>query len=177
MSGKNIRPTADRVRESIFNILPHDLADLSVLDLYAGAGAMGLEALSRHAKAAVFVDSAHEAIKLMRDNVDTIGLRDQARLMHKKAGAALKLLSAEGRAFDLVFLDPPYASGEADKALALIAALGLLNPRAVVVAEHAAGRELAPGYGPLTRFDHRVYGDTAVSFYRVPDPPEPEADP
>jgi 16S rRNA (guanine966-N2)-methyltransferase len=164
-TGHQTRPTSDRVRAAIFDILPLDISGAAVLDLYSGSGALGIEALSRGAGQALFVDSSRDSVRVIRENLEVMGLAERGRLMNKKAAPALRLLSAEGLRFDLVFLDPPYPSGEAKKAMELLAGLDVLTNEAIVVAEHDVDHELGPAYGPLGRVARREYGRTVVSFY------------
>lgn len=161
-----LRPTADRVRAAIFDILHLDLLGKKILDLYAGTGAMGIEALSRGGHFAVFVDSGRDSVKLIKQNLESLGLEHESLLMNKKTVPALKLLAAEGMRFDLVFMDPPYQSDDAERAMKTISELDILSPAATLVVEHETGREPADGYGRLTLYDRRRYGGTAVSFYR-----------
>ncbi|RME32514.1 MAG: 16S rRNA (guanine(966)-N(2))-methyltransferase RsmD [Deltaproteobacteria bacterium] len=134
--GKDIRPTPDRVREAVFNMLTSRLGPLEglqVLDLFAGSGGMGLEALSRGAGYAVFVDASREAADLTQRNLKHCRLEKRARVVRSDAQAALVALA--GQTFDLVFMDPPYHSGLATQLLPQLVAKGLLSPRAFVVVE------------------------------------------
>lgn len=164
--GDRVRPTSGRVRAAIFDILPLDLSGVRVLDLYAGSGALGLEALSRGALSAVFVDSGDRALPGLVSNLRAMNAALQCRVMAKKVMPALKLLAAEGARFDLCFADPPYASRELDKVLGQLSALGLLSEEAMVVIEHDSAKTLSERYDALARVDHREYGGTAVTFYR-----------
>jgi len=166
IGGDRIRPTEGKVREAIFNILPHDLSDASVLDVFAGTGALGIEALSRGAFTAVFVDSGRESARIIKENVKELGLSERARVIAKKAGPAINLLSAEGTCFNLVFMDPPYHSGEDGRALEMIEKKGVLKNGALVIVEHHPRQKLSDDYGMLHLFDKRKYGGTAISFYR-----------
>jgi 16S rRNA (guanine966-N2)-methyltransferase len=162
-----IRPTADRVRESLFNLLEHGgygdpVAGARVLDLFAGTGGLGLEALSRGAAAAVFVDEGREALGLLRENVARIGAGARARVLARNA---TRLGANPEAGFDLVFLDPPYGRGLGARAVAAAAAGGWLAPGALVVLEERVG-EAAPG--GLTLIDARRYGDTMISIARAP---------
>lgn len=165
--GSAIRPTSDRVREAVFNILLHGIEDFEiegarVIDLFAGTGALGLEALSRGASFCLFVDDGVEARGLIRDNADALGLTGQTRLFRRDA-AKLGVSSA-GR-FALAFLDPPYGKGLAELALAELRDGGWLEPKAIVVVEESAGLfgEAPAGF---TELDRRSYGDTDVTFLR-----------
>ncbi len=157
----HLRPTSDRVREAIFNILINAHGDpvtgARVLDLFAGTGALGLEALSRGASEAVFVDSGAKAQRLLRDNIATCGADNRAQVLRRDA---TKLGPADG-AFDLVFLDPPYGKGLGERALAAARAGGWLAPRAVIVWEEGAAVTPPEGVEPL---DVRRYGDTHVTI-------------
>ena len=160
--GADTRPTADRVRESLFNILG-DLEGLRVLDLYAGTGALALEALSRGAREAVLVDKAAEPIRCIEENARDLGVLAQTRILRADAATALARLA--GERFDLCFLDPPYRL-VVDPVLDALPAV--LAPGARVVVEH--DRRRPPG-GPLLCTDRRRYGDTEVSFYVAKDEP------
>jgi len=163
-----LRPTADRVRESLFNILAHGVAEFElegarVVDLFAGTGALGLEALSRGAAYCLFVEDAVEARALIRDNVEAMGLTGVTKIYRRDATS----LGPAGThlPFDLAFLDPPYGKGLAEKALAALVEGNWLKPGAVVVVEERATETVAwpPGF---TEFDRRTYGDTQVLFAR-----------
>ena len=158
--GRNTRPTLDRVRESVFAILTPRLLDAKVLDLYAGTGALGLEALSRGAASCVFVENDEAALRVLRENVERTGLSDRARIRRGRLPQALGTLAGEGP-FDLVLCDPPYAQAQW---MALLAGLApLLERNFVVMWEHA--RQDAPtvpaNYQVLRRAE---YGQTSVSF-------------
>ena len=167
-----IRPTSDRLRESLFNILAHadgdPVAGARVLDLFAGTGALGLEAISRGAAFCLFVDDGAEARALIRQNVDALGLGQVTRVFRRDAtrlGAAHPV-----EPFGLVFLDPPYRKGLALPALAALRDGGWLVPDALVMVEEAADAALAAlaGYDELER---RSYDDTMIVFLRVLTPP------
>jgi len=162
-----IRPTADRLRESLFNILVHAYGDpvtgARVLDLFAGTGALGLEAISRGAAFALFVDDAAEARALIRENVAELGIGGVTRIFRRDATRLGTAHPVEP--FTLVFLDPPYDRGLAEKALASARAGGWLAPAALVVVEEAADA----GFKPLDGFEElerRQYDDTELVFLR-----------
>ncbi len=170
--GAGLRPTADRVRESIFNILGQWLDDLSVLDLFAGTGALAFEALSRGATRAVLVDSSREAIALCRQNARALGMEDRAKIV---VGPVEKrtLEHLEPAAFDLVFADPPYAAATPLQVLELVVGAGLIAAGGRLVLEHDRRSEAPGSVGCLRRSDERRFGDTAVSFYaRLVNPSE-----
>jgi 16S rRNA (guanine966-N2)-methyltransferase len=162
-----LRPTADRVRESVFNLLAHgDYGDPApperrrVLDLFAGTGALGLEALSRGAAQATFVDQRTTALALLRRNLARLDADDVSRVI---ARDATRLGRNPGLPFDLVFLDPPYARGLGEKAIASALAGGWVAPGALVVWEEAVTQSPPPG---LTLLDQRRYGETMIAIYR-----------
>jgi 16S rRNA (guanine(966)-N(2))-methyltransferase RsmD len=170
-----VRPTADRVKESLFSILqalPISFAGCRVLDVFAGTGNLGLEALSRGAAFAVFVDSHKESVALVEKNLRMLGFGDRGRVLEREALSALRSLEKREEPFQLVFIDPPYRQGLAEKVLGFLATSALIDSRSLIVVE-SASRELLPTeFGPLREFDRRVYGDTAVSFFRTASPEE-----
>lgn len=161
-----VRPTADRVREAIFNILGDRVRDAAVLDLYAGTGALGLEALSRGAATVVFVEQHRRVLQLLQRNLALLGLTSQARILAGRVLGILPRLARSGCRFNLVFLDPPYGHGLAAATLKTLASLDLVQPGGLVVVEHHRAEELAPAYAALHRSDCRTYGTTCVSFYQ-----------
>lgn len=164
VKGLHTRPTSDRVREAVFNILPRDFPFRTVLDLFAGTGAMGLEALSRGAEEATFVDSDAAAVSVIRKNLELCG--EEARVIRKDAPSALKEFARKGEQFDLIIIDPPYSSDLAFQALKAIDQGGILSPGGVIVAEAAKRAPLEAEFSGLEAFDERRYGDTMVCFYR-----------
>jgi 16S rRNA (guanine966-N2)-methyltransferase len=162
-----IRPTADRLRESLFNILTHaygdPVTDARVLDLFAGTGALGLEALSRGAAFALLVDDGAPARALMRDNVATLGLGGTARIFRRDATALGEVHPLAP--FGLVFLDPPYGQGLAQRALASARAGKWLLPEALIVVEEATDAGFTAPEG-FTELERRRYDDTELIFLR-----------
>ena len=162
----SMRPTADRVREAVFNILGAEVSGARVLDLFAGSGALGIEALSRGAEAAVFVEQHPTALAVLRRNLELCGLTAQTAVLAQPVAAALRGLAAQGRNFTLVFCDPPYGQGLVRDTLERLGEVGLVAPGGLVAAEHSRRDEPAPEYGALARIQERRYGDTVVTFYR-----------
>ena len=160
-----IRPTAAKVREAVFSILGPAVGGLRVLDLFAGTGALGIEALSRGAAEGVFVEDHPESLKVLRRNLADLGLADRTTVWPLPVTTALKQLAGRGEPFGLAFLDPPYRGPEAVAALTALAELPLLAPGARVVAEHSRRESLPEAVGALTRLTVRRYGDTQVAFY------------
>lgn len=160
--GAATRPTSDKVRGAVFNLLGQFFTGGDVLDLYAGSGALALEALSRGCARAVCVEQERGAAEAIARNAAACGFAARVEIRREPVEAALSRLPRG--AFALAFLDPPYASGPE----AALAALGpLLAPGGLAIAEHAARRPPADRYGALALADRREYGDTGISIYRV----------
>ena len=168
--GRDTRPTSDRLRETLFNVLASRLEGAVFIDLYAGSGAVGIEALSRGAREAMFVEQAESGLKAIRANLSALGIHGGYALETRSVMSALKRLSSSGHMADIVFLDPPYE--RADEYEAVLSFLGgecsaLLAPGALVVAEHAKKDDLAEQYGMLVRYRVLKQGDAALSFYQI----------
>jgi 16S rRNA (guanine966-N2)-methyltransferase len=171
LPGLEIRPTSDRLRETLFNVLcagdPAALADSTWLDLYAGTGAVGIEALSRGAQMVFFVESSKAAAELIAANLKSLGIPHGFRIVKAEAGKAVGQLEAAGSIADFVFLDPPYSmQGEYAMTLAALAQSKLLGERSVVIAEHEKRFDPGEVFGELRRYRKLVQGDAAQSFYR-----------
>ncbi len=169
-AGWSTRPTSDRLRETLFNVLAPRTEGARFLDLYAGSGAVGLEALSRGAEYAVFVERAPAALKVLRANLDKLGVKESFGIQASAVREYLRRAATGTRGFDLVFLDPPY-DAEAEYAATLGAlggaALEMLADGAVVIAEHRRKQKLEHAYGKLRRTRLLEQGDAALSFYAV----------
>ena len=167
-SSRDIRPTADRLRESLFNILVHAYGDpldgARVLDLFAGTGALGIEAVSRGAAFALFVDNGAEARALLRNNVEALGLGGVTKVYRRDATNPGPVHPLEP--FSLAFLDPPYGKGLAEIALASLRDGGWLAPGALVVVEEAKAAGFAPPAG-FEELERRTYDDTEFVFLRL----------
>jgi 16S rRNA (guanine(966)-N(2))-methyltransferase RsmD len=164
--GRSTRPTTDRVREALFSILEARdvVAGAAALELYAGSGALGLEALSRGAASATFVESAVPCQRVIRANIERLGFEPRATLLRMRVDPALRLLARRGETFQLVLADPPYAEDPVPL-LARVAASGLLDPAGLLVLEHDSRRTPDPDGGALSLAFCRIYGDTALSIY------------
>lgn len=161
--GMDTRPTADRVKEAMFSMLLRRLPGARVLDLYAGSGALSLEAISRGAQSAVLADASARACRIIAENIETLGCRERTRLLRMGDTAALGVLEREGAQFDLIFLDPPYRM-DMSGICARLEREGLLAPGGVIVVEHA--RETPPAApDTLTLMNRREYGITGLSFF------------
>jgi 16S rRNA (guanine966-N2)-methyltransferase len=168
--GLDTRPTSDRLRETLFNVLAPRIDGSVFLDLYAGSGAVGIEALSRGAKEAIFVENAEPALRAIRSNLASLGIRGGYALEVRNAAVAIKRLMSAGKVANIIFLDPPYSdSTEYEIAMNLLGGecLQLLSPDAVVIAEHLKKHDLADNYGTLNRFRTLKQGDSILSFYSL----------
>lgn len=163
----DVRPTSDRIRESIFGILGAQVMDSQFLDLYAGIGSVGIEALSRGARMAVFVDRDPRCISAILTNLDVTHLRERAEVYRNEVSDAVRILKKRGYGFDIVFLDPPYASRLAGETVMMLDKSGLVRGGGLVVAEHSRREEMPQELVTLEGVRLVVYGDTTVSFYRV----------
>jgi 16S rRNA (guanine(966)-N(2))-methyltransferase RsmD len=183
--GLATRPTSDRLRETLFNVLAARIAGAAFLDLYAGSGAVGIEALSRGAARVEFVERAPAALKVLRGNLERLGLRAGFRIHAAAVGAFLRRAAAASKPeprekrerYEVVFLDPPYDAAEEYAAtLGLLggSALGLLAADAVVIAERRRKERLEDRYGALERTRLLEQGDAALSFYAVARPSAPQ---
>jgi len=164
--GRTLRPTAARVKEALFNILPHDLSGNKVLDLFAGTGNVTIEALSRGAAEATLVDSSAESGKVIRENLRRLHLAERTRVWIMPVPRALRALGRRGETFDLIFLDPPYEHQWIDATLKIVAQGGLLRNFGVLIAEHSIREKVEPRYHLLALNDQRRYGSTLLSFFR-----------
>jgi len=171
---KGLRPTSDKVREALFSILGARVEDAPFLELYAGTGAVGIEALSRGAGRAVFVDSSPNAVRLIRENLDALGYRERGYVIGKDVLVFLRSTAYELGPFEIVFVDPPYHEGMGEKTMA---ALGeapsddspdFLVPGSVVVYEHYKKHPAPESFGRLAKKKDYAYGDTALSVYILP---------
>ncbi len=166
--GLSTRPTSDRLRETLFNVLAPRIQGAAFLDLYAGSGAVGIEALSREAARVTFVERAAPALKVLRGNLDRLGITENFRIHPGSVVSFLRGPRSGATEFDIVFLDPPYdAAGEYAAVLTLLGgeASIFLSQGAVVIAEHRKKEKLDPQYGTLQRTRLLEQGDAALSFY------------
>jgi 16S rRNA (guanine(966)-N(2))-methyltransferase RsmD len=158
------------VREALFNILGAQIEGVTLLDLFAGSGAVGLEALSRGAARVIFVEVHAAACRLIEKNLRACGLYDQASVRCDDVLHGLPRLRKLGQTFDVIFLDPPYRTALAEQALQQLSDGQLLRARGQVIAEHFFKHEPLPDYGRLHRVRLARFGDVALSFYRVESP-------
>ncbi len=167
LRGMAIRPTADRIREAVFNIIAAKVPGANVLDLFAGTGAFGLEALSRGAALAVFIDDAAGSLATIEKNILACRVQDQARVIRWDIIRNLNCLSSSSPAFDIVFLDPPYNCNAVAPTLRHLARSETLSPATTVIVEHAPSEAVSDHLNRFTLYDQRRYGKTLVSFLSI----------
>jgi 16S rRNA (guanine966-N2)-methyltransferase len=175
--GQEVRPTSDRVKESVFSILGEKVVDARVLDIFAGTGNLGLESLSRGAAVAVFVDNDFRSIKVIQENITALGFESSTQVIQAEAPAALQKIQRVGQMdlqsairspqseFDVVFLDPPYLQDLEIPTIEALTKFNLLNENAIVVVEHHKKTELPEEIQSLKKVRQQKYGDTIVTFY------------
>jgi len=163
LQGTETRPTTDRVKESIFNIIQFHIEGRRVLDLFGGTGQLGIEALSRGAAFAVFVDNRTAAVRLIRENLEHCGLAEKARVVQ---GDALAFLAGDCGKFDLVFLDPPYGSGLLGKAVSKATAFDILSENGIMICESRVEEVLPEFEAPYTKLKEYRYGAIKLTLYR-----------
>jgi len=163
-----IRPTSDRAREAVFNILADEVAGARVLDLFAGTGALGLEALSRGAASAVFVDKGRSAVGLIGKNIQLCGFWEKSVVLQRDLTRSLSFLQsyAASGGFSLVFIDPPYKTLLAETIILELGKGEIVRPGGLLVAESSSGGHLPAEISPFSLKDQRVYGEAGFWFYR-----------
>ena len=161
--GMQTRPTADRVKEALFSIIHFNIPGARVLDLFGGTGQLGIEALSRGAKSAVFVDAREESCRLIRENLRRTKLEADGKVIRADY---LEYLRRCREQFDIVFLDPPYAEVFLENALKCIAEIDILQSGGIIVTERPVGKELPWEFEGFTRSKDYKYGNTVLSIYR-----------
>jgi 16S rRNA (guanine966-N2)-methyltransferase len=166
-TGLDIRPTSDRLRESLFNIIASRIEGTAFLDICAGSGAIGIEALSRGAGSVTFVDRSRTACSVIRRNLDALGVTSLAEVINRGAVAALRQLAPEneGKKFDIVFFDPPYESGLYSPVLASLSRSDLIKPESLIITEYRAKRAPEQNYGLLQLVRVVKHGESALGFY------------
>ncbi|MCI9263727.1 MAG: 16S rRNA (guanine(966)-N(2))-methyltransferase RsmD [Oscillospiraceae bacterium] len=162
LPGLDTRPTTDKVKESIFNIVQFDVEGRKVLDLFAGTGQLGIEALSRGAEKCVFVDQSREAVKVIQENVKTTGFENQSRVA---AGDGVSFLTSCREKFGLAFLDPPYASDLLDRALLKMSEIDIMTENGIIVCESALDKIMPTLPGPYEKGRDYRYGRIKLTLY------------
>lgn len=166
VSSTSTRPTTDRVKEALFNIIGNSIYDASFLDLFAGNGGIGIEALSRGAKTAVFVEKNRLCTETIKLNLTITSFLDQGEIIIKDVFSGLKILGGRDEKFNFIFLDPPYSRGLIEPTLRFINKYKLLSHNGLVICEHNIKEEIPKLMLKLSRVRTENYGDTAIGFYR-----------
>ena len=161
--GMSTRPTSDRVKEALFSVIQFDIPGTAVLDLFGGTGQLGIEALSRGAKNAVFVDAGEAACKLIRENLKRTKLETQAKVVRSDY---MQYLKTTKETFNIILLDPPYAEVFLENALKCITEIDILQSGGIIVAERPLGKELPYTFEGYTRSRDYKYGNTLITLYR-----------
>ena len=161
--GESTRPTAERVKEALFSIVQFDLPGAKVLDLFGGTGQLGIEALSRGAKSAVFVDARDDACRLIKENLNRTGMASQAAVVRCDYQ---QYLSSCRETFDIIILDPPYAENFLENALKTITEIDILQSGGIIIAERPLGKELPYNFSGFTRSKDYKYGQVLLTLYR-----------
>ena len=164
--GEELRPTSSKVREALFDIIKEKIEGATFVDLYAGTGTVGLEALSRGAKKAIFVEQNALRFRAIRRNADEFGFKEKALVVSGSVYEFLKKASAANESFDIFFLDPPYHSEEINKVLPLIGEKGLLSENGLVIVEHFFKKKMSETSDKLKMSRSYRYGDTMLTLYR-----------
>lgn len=164
--GMETRPTADRVKESLFNILANRIEGSRFLDIFAGNGGIGIEALSRGAEKCVFIEKNNHCVTIIKDNLALTGLNRKGAVIAGDAAAAVSRLKKDGEVFDIIFLDPPYHSPDLPVVAAKIAESGILDPQGLLVVEHHRHDISWRGNPQWDMAREKQYGDTTISFFK-----------
>ncbi len=162
----DIRPTTDRVKESMFNIISMHVYDSVVLDLFSGSGALGIESLSRGAKEAYFCDKSSESIKVLKSNIDKTKFSDRSFIIKDDYKSAIKKLSSQKKKFDIIFVDPPYYESLFEDVLSMIEKYKLLSEDGIIIVEHDSKIKIN-NVGNLSNYREKKYGITTLSFYAL----------
>jgi len=168
LRGMDVRPTTDRLRETLFNVLAPQVENSVWLDLYAGTGAVGIEALSRGARTVYFVEASRKAVAVIRQNLRSLAIERGYEVLEREAEPALRLLDSLAVSCDVCFLDPPYRMEQAyAEVLGFLGESRLLKPSSIVVAEHEKHFDPGGTFGALERYRELRQGDAVLSFYRI----------
>lgn len=166
-----VRPTTDRVKESMFNIVQDWVYDSQVLDLFAGSGALGIEALSRGASQAVFCDNSLDSIKIIKSNIEKARVADRSQIVSGDFKRCLRDMEAKNQSFDMIFVDPPYYEGLFEEVLDTIRSCKILKKGGIVIVEHDAKKPIGQVEG-LEVYKEKKYGITMLTFYCLEDDDE-----
>jgi 16S rRNA (guanine966-N2)-methyltransferase len=167
--GQALRPTSDRVKQSVFNILGNEVEGKTVLDLFAGTGNLGIEALSRGAKKALFVEKRRQALRLIQKNLFQCGMKDRSEILPKDVRRAISVLHQRGESFDLIIMDPPYEKGLIQQTLMKLQSHPIHHRDSILIIEHDRREPLPKTVEGWNLIRQREMGDTVISFL-IPQP-------
>ncbi|HWQ30095.1 MAG TPA: 16S rRNA (guanine(966)-N(2))-methyltransferase RsmD [Negativicutes bacterium] len=167
IEGMDIRPTADKVKGSIFNMLGNAVIDCSFLDLFGGTGGVGIEALSRGARHVLFIDAGIKSIKVLKDNLEHLNIKENVEVYHTDYETAIKKLNKFNKQFDIIFIDPPYRNGMAQNALVNIDRNPILTQSGIIIVEHDSKEDMPQKVGSLVKYRVKQYSNTSLSFYSI----------
>jgi 16S rRNA (guanine966-N2)-methyltransferase len=163
--GFDTRPTTDRVKESLFSMIAPYISEAKVLDLFSGTGNIALEAISRGASRAVMIEKEKDALRVIIENVNSLGFEDQCRAYKNETLRALTILGKKNEKFDIIFLDPPYKDNVCTKVIEKIAETGILAKNGLIIAEHHILEDMEEAISEFKKVDERRYGKKELSFY------------
>ena len=169
---QDVRPTTDRVKESLFNMINSYIMDSNILDLFAGTGSLGIECLSRGAKNCVFVDKSKDSINIVRSNVKKVSVDNESTILNVDFKDAVKRLSTQNQKFDVIFMDPPYYENMFIECLKSIDKFNLLDEDGIIVVEHDTKDLFEDSIGRLNKSREKKYGNTTLTFYKLEEQDE-----
>lgn len=169
---QDVRPTTDRVKESLFNMINSYIMDSNILDLFAGTGSLGIECLSRGAKNCVFVDKSKDSINIVRSNVKKARVENESTILNVDFKDAVKRLSTQNQKFDVIFMDPPYYENMFIECLKSIDKFNLLDEDGIIVVEHDTKELFEDSIGRLNKSREKKYGNTTLTFYKLEEQDE-----
>jgi RNA methyltransferase, rsmD family len=163
--GRETRPTLERIKEAIFSIIGDKVVDAKFLDLYSGTGNIAIEALSRGAKRAVMIEQDKEALRIIIDNIDTLGLTNVSRAYKNDVSRAIEILGRKNEKFDIIFLDPPYKENISISTIEKVSENNILAEGGIIISEHSIYEKMPEKIGNFVKYDERNYNKKIVTFY------------
>ena len=163
--GRETRPTLERIKEAIFSIIGDKVVDAKFLDLYSGTGNIAIEALSRGAKRAVMIEQDKEALRIIIDNIDTLGLTNVSRAYKNDVSRAIEILGRKNEKFDIIFLDPPYKENISISTIGKVSENNILAESGIIISEHSIYEKMPEKIGNFVKYDERNYNKKIVTFY------------
>ncbi|WP_256439029.1 16S rRNA (guanine(966)-N(2))-methyltransferase RsmD [Leptotrichia sp. oral taxon 221] len=163
--GRETRPTLERIKEAIFSIIEDKVVDAKFLDLYSGTGNIAIEALSRGAKRAVMIEQDKEALRIIIDNIDTLGLTNVSRAYKNDVSRAIEILGRKNEKFDIIFLDPPYKENISISTIEKVSENNILAEGGIIISEHSIYEKMPEKIGNFVKYDERNYNKKIVTFY------------